>query len=98
GIIVASGRFTPEAEEFARKSGVRLIGGEELARKIREAQKAPPPLPAQPPRGEPAACGKCGAPMKLRTAKRGANAGSQFWGCSRYPACKSTRELSRAHE
>lgn len=34
-------------------------------------------------------CPKCGAAMVLRTAKRGANAGNQFWGCSNYPSCRS---------
>jgi restriction system protein len=29
--------------------------------------------------------------MVLRTAKRGADAGSEFWGCTKYPACKGTR-------
>lgn len=33
-------------------------------------------------------CPKCGSPMALRTAKRGANAGQQFWGCTRYPQCR----------
>lgn len=33
-------------------------------------------------------CPKCSAKMILRTAKKGTNAGGQFWGCSRYPACK----------
>jgi ATP-dependent DNA helicase RecQ len=32
--------------------------------------------------------------MQLRTARRGPNAGSQFWGCSRYPACKATVEFT----
>ena len=34
------------------------------------------------------ACPKCGATMVLRTARKGANAGGQFWGCPKYPACK----------
>ncbi len=38
-------------------------------------------------------CPKCGAEMVLRTAKRGANAGNQFWGCSNYPRCRQTRPL-----
>ncbi len=33
-------------------------------------------------------CPECGAPMRLRVARRGLNAGSSFWGCSRYPSCK----------
>jgi len=35
-------------------------------------------------------CPACGSDMVLRTAKRGANAGNQFWGCSNYPSCRST--------
>jgi Restriction endonuclease/Topoisomerase DNA binding C4 zinc finger len=31
-------------------------------------------------------CVKCGTPMRLIKGKRG-----KFWGCSRYPTCKSTR-------
>jgi four helix bundle suffix protein len=35
-------------------------------------------------------CPLCGKPMTLRTARKGAQAGSQFWGCSGYPECKGT--------
>lgn len=31
--------------------------------------------------------------MSLRTARRGSNAGKQFWGCRDYPRCKGTRNL-----
>lgn len=33
-------------------------------------------------------CPKCSNPLVLRTAKSGANAGSQFYGCTKYPACR----------
>ena len=33
-------------------------------------------------------CPKCGSPMVMRTARKGVNAGGQFWGCPKYPACK----------
>ena len=33
-------------------------------------------------------CPKCNKPMVKRTAKKGANAGKEFWGCSQYPRCK----------
>ncbi|MFC3118296.1 topoisomerase DNA-binding C4 zinc finger domain-containing protein [Jhaorihella thermophila] len=69
----------------------------------------PPPRPApQPPRtsrvatptpprqtatsGRPT-CPRCGASMVRRIARRGPNAGGQFWGCSRYPRCKGTRNI-----
>jgi len=35
-------------------------------------------------------CQVCGKPMTLRTARKGAKAGAQFWGCSGYPECKAT--------
>ena len=40
-----------------------------------------------------AICPKCGAPMLRR--RRRAD-GAEFWGCSRYPACRRTRELVAA--
>lgn len=33
-------------------------------------------------------CPKCGGTMVLRTARKGQNAGNQFWGCTTYPACR----------
>ena len=39
-------------------------------------------------------CPKCGEPMTLRTARKGANAGAQFWGCCGYPKCKGTRQIN----
>lgn len=38
-------------------------------------------------------CPKCGEPMALRTARKGVDAGSQFWGCCCYPKCKGTRQI-----
>jgi len=39
------------------------------------------------------ACPVCGAMMTLRTARKGKNSGSQFWGCITYPECKGTLPL-----
>lgn len=38
-------------------------------------------------------CPLCGKPLVVRTARTGPRAGSQFWGCSAYPACRGTRTL-----
>lgn len=40
-------------------------------------------------------CPDCGAPMRVRVAQRGRTAGRQFWGCTRYPACKGSRTYVR---
>jgi restriction system protein len=31
---------------------------------------------------------KCGSAMVRRTAKKGTNAGNEFWGCVSYPQCR----------
>lgn len=36
----------------------------------------------------PPLCPKCGVPMVIRTARRGANAGQRFYGCPNYPRCR----------
>lgn len=38
-------------------------------------------------------CPTCNSDMVLRTAKKGANLGGQFWGCSKFPSCKGIRQL-----
>jgi restriction system protein len=40
-------------------------------------------------------CLQCGAAMVVRTAHRGAHAGQQFWGCSRFPECRATVPIDR---
>jgi len=49
-----------------------------------DRSEAPPAAPA---------CPECGEPMILRTARKGPQAGSQFWGCSRYPQCTATQPV-----
>lgn len=39
-------------------------------------------------------CPKCGGGMTLRTARKGANAGGQFWGCLKYPKCNGTKDAT----
>ena len=58
--------------------------------KTRVATTSPPPRSTTPRTGQ-KRCPHCGSRMVLRTARRGAGAGNQFWGCSRYPQCRGTR-------
>ena len=53
---------------------------------------ATPVEPAQAPAAGPGAplCRKCGVPMVVRTAARGARQGEQFYGCPNYPKCRET--------
>lgn len=55
---------------------------------------SPAPISAKPakkPRASYTKCPRCRSEMVLRTAQRGKNAGSQFWGCGKYPRCRGTR-------
>ncbi len=91
GIVVTSGAFTREAEDFANTCAIRLVDGSVLSELIREVQAnsntrtTPPAVVLAPPTP---LCPQCRCVMVLRTARKGANAGSRFWGCSNFPRCK----------
>ncbi len=105
GFVVTSGRFTEDAAGFANGRNVMLIDGPKLYGLIRQVQSSKASALAQPTATSPAeaampvdavsapACPVCSMSMVKRTAKRGANAGSEFWGCSGYPACRGTRQI-----
>lgn len=38
-------------------------------------------------------CPKCGGRMILRTARKGANAGNQFYGCENFPKCRFVKNI-----
>ena len=91
GILISSGTYTQEAKEFARANGIELVDGTQLMRLIAEVQRNPKVAT----RVEKSnLCPICGAEMVLRTARKGANAGNKFWGCSTYPGCKGTRQYA----
>ena len=94
GILVTSGVFTDDARSFKVGKPLALVDGPMLAQLVREVQSSPPPSslsPSSPSAAASNTCPQCGSPMVLRTAKRGTHAGSTFYGCTKYPACKGTR-------
>lgn len=103
GFVVTSGRFTDEAISFASGRNVTLVDGPKLLGLIRQARAGAghPAVQADAAKttrptadkGQATACPLCTKPMVRRTAKRGANAGGEFWGCTGYPASRGTRPL-----
>lgn len=101
--IAAIGGFTRDAERFAEGKRIALMDGKTLLSMIREVQgKESPPTstltaPADPMAassefaGSTPLCPQCSATMVLRKNRSGA----EFWGCSRYPACRCTEESLR---
>ena len=103
GFVVTSGSYTKDAQEFAAGRNVRLMDGPKLHALLRQAKAGVDRSPARPaaaPAVQPStapmqasSCPLCSKPMLRRTAKRGANAGGGFWGCTGYPACRGTRPI-----
>ena len=109
GFVVTSGRLTEEAREWAKWRNVTLIDGAKLFGLIQQAKASlgsksqPSAAPIQPQPSvvpstiqsdAPPHCPTCLREMVLRTAKRGANAGGSFWGCTGYPGCRGTRQVA----
>ena len=91
GVLVTTGEFTSSARQFGGKHGVRLIDGKELESLLRVTpvgDTSNPVITADQPE-----CPVCNSAMVKRTAKKGPNPGSQFWGCSRFPGCRGTRKV-----
>lgn len=103
GFVVTSGRFTDDAKAFAEGRNVQLVDGPRLLGLIQQARQSlssntsgagkdsPIPTAAMEP-----LCPVCGSAMVKRTARKGDNAGGQFWGCSKYEprgGCRGTRPL-----
>lgn len=96
GYVVTAGDFTADAQAFADGRNVELVNGARLQQLLQQG-RARDAKPLPPSSAAPAAaaaipdCPACTAPMTRRTARKGANAGKEFWGCTRFPVCKGTR-------
>ncbi len=93
-IFVSSGNYTAEARLFAEDKPIWLIDGSELLEMVAGVQVLPNIKKAsahQQPVASTPECPLCGSEMIKRTARKGANAGNEFWGCSAYPGCRGTR-------
>jgi restriction system protein len=91
GILVTTSTYTSEVHKFAADKPIRLIDGPELLSLVKSVQRssgretAGSDLPGA---TKNPTCPACGSLMVLRTARKGPNAGNEFWGCSTYPKCR----------
>jgi restriction system protein len=90
GVMVAAGRFTSEATDFAAKENIQLIDGAALLDKLAALlpEKALGLL-AFATKGDflTPTCPRCSIKM---TARKSTREGRMFWGCHNYPRCKQT--------
>ena len=92
GIFVTSGSYTKPAIDFARDCGIKLVGGDELAKLIGDMANVPVVASSVDDMAVNVVCPICSAPMVNRLAKRGPNKGNSFLGCSKFPQCRGTRQ------
>jgi restriction system protein len=85
--IVTSGEFTKDAISFANDLPIQLINGEQLMSLVADVQveKAASIIHIE---QQESVCPKCSSPLVKRIAKRGANTGNEFFGCSGFPKCR----------
>lgn len=92
-IVITSGIFTQEAKNFADGKPIDLIDGSQLESLIGQVQAKKENITPQhtdiPPQ-----CPRCNGQLVVRTARKGLNAGSRFYGCSSYPKCRYTQAYS----
>ncbi|MBK8992969.1 MAG: restriction endonuclease [Gammaproteobacteria bacterium] len=92
-IVICSGIFTQEAKNFAERKAIDLVDGAQLESLIGQVRRAPQAA-GTPMRQQASAtlCPRCGSRLVLRTARKGANAGGQFYGCSAFPKCRHVQQ------
>jgi restriction system protein len=106
GFVVTSGVFTTEARSFVKGQNIDLIDGVRLTvmiediienRSVQTSAKRASSFKSSPKVEILTAvpdCPQCGQSMVKRIAKKGANAGSRFWGCSGFPRCRGIRVIN----
>jgi restriction system protein len=101
GFVVTSGRFTSEAQDFARGRNIKLVDGPKLQSMLRQVRSAKfkvgvtdfGPSSVLPRDGLVPTCPLCSRLMTRRVAGKGVNAGKAFWGCTGFPACRGMRPV-----
>jgi restriction system protein len=89
-VVMSNMDFTAQAIEDAKKLKVELWNRDKIYSLQKAGNKEIVPTPVK---EETLVCPNCGGELVLRTAKKGSNAGNQFYGCSNYPNCKYTRSI-----
>jgi restriction system protein len=94
-MVVSSGIFTQEAQDFAQGKPIDLIDGIQLNKLISSVQvagsRAHHETNLEKMSKPSTTCPKCGGELVVRVARRGSNAGKEFLGCSGFPKCKYTQ-------
>jgi restriction system protein len=93
--FITTNIFTLDAEKFAEDKPIELVDGKKLMEYVRMAGLEST-IQDHLALGQNVAekCPCCGGILQMRVARKGPNSGQQFYGCSNYPSCKFTRNIS----
>ena len=87
GVLVTLRGCTNEATELAKKHGIDIVKEAELVELMRNTDGSLNKRIGAILNDDKKLCPQCDRPLVIRTAKKGRNAGEQFWGCTNYPRC-----------
>lgn len=91
GVIASIKGFTDPAKELAARQNIELLGKSAVLQMLNEARFTPHIREIKAVmESDDKYCPRCERPMLRRTCKKD---GSQFWGCSAYPRCRSTMDI-----
>jgi restriction system protein len=85
--VVISGHFTKEAITFAAELPITLIDGDQLLALTAEVQSSEN-IKSVSLNSRANQCPKCNSELVKRVAKKGAQKGNEFLGCSSFPKCR----------
>jgi hypothetical protein len=94
GILITLSGYSGEAKKLAEKHGIEIVNETGLTLMLEATHASVDPVVIEILRDTRKLCPKCERALVLRTARKGAGIGKQFWGCSTYPRCKFTMPLS----
>lgn len=95
GFVATTGQFTADAKRFVEGRNIQLIDGQQLSRPLKKKSVDNTRIQPKMSQLRPVTpdCPLCTKPMVNRVAKKGAQSGNQFWGCTNFPSCRGTRPV-----
>jgi restriction system protein len=90
GVFITLCGYTGDAKQLAEKHGIEIVNEVGLAKMIEQTDARFDQETLAILKDARKFCPKCESEMVMRTAQKGASAGSRFWGCSAYPKCQFT--------
>jgi restriction system protein len=95
GIFATTSDYTKEAYDFAQGRPIELMSGQFMEKVRALTTEQQHWLLERATEGDftTPTCPNCNVKMTSRESKKGANAGSRFWGCPTYPKCRQTFKI-----